>query len=367
MSARLPVTSLALAGVLLLAAGLNGCGSNSGGPSSTTTTTTTTTTTIPTSGTLTTGGAANVYLLNDVSSTSTLAPNNVLTFAATSTGSAAVPSATIPLNTLSPAGVALDGAGQLYVVGQDDTTGVSSVNVYAAGAAAGATPVRSFTINSAFQPIGIAVTAAGQAYVLEGEYSAYGYILASQIEAFAAGASSGAAATATIAGSATQLIDPQDIAVDTTGNVYVANYEDDGVSQILVFAAGANGSVAPSQAITFNGTITGVTVDSSANMYAAEVSTTGSASIVEYATGATGTPTPIKTLSGSSTGLSAATTGAVRVDAAGNLWLIQQTANTISTFTYLEAWPSNANGNVAPAISFASTALVNPNGAFAVR
>jgi hypothetical protein len=148
----------------------------------------------------------------------------------------------------------------------------------------------------------------------------------------------------------------------------VANYQDTGVSQILEFAAGANGSVAPSNVITFNNAITGVAVDSSANIYAAEISSTGAGSVVEYAAGATGTATPIKTISGTTSGLSAADPGGVRVDAAGNIWLIQQSPDTISMpTTYLVAWPPTANGNVAPAVAFSPASLMNPNEAFAVH
>jgi hypothetical protein len=365
MSPRFSIPTLSLAGVLSLVALMSGCASNSGGLSSTTTTTTTST---GTSGRLATGGAANVYALNDVSTTGALIPNDVFEFPAASTGTSTAASVTIPLSTVAPTGVALDGAGLLYVAGQDDTTGVPSVNIYAAGAGSGATPIRSFTPNAAFEPIGIAVSSAGQAYVLEGEYDTYGDLLASQIEVFAPGATSGTAPSSTITGTATEMIDPQDIAVDVAGNIYVANYQDDGASQILEFPPGANGSVAPSGVVTLNGEITGIAVDSSANLYAAEVSTIGSGSIVEYAAGATGTPTAIKTISGTTSGLSAAGTGAVRVDAAGNIWLIQQSPNTSATpATYIEAWPPSANGNVAPAVEFAPPSLTNPNGAFAVR
>ena len=357
------VSSLSFTGLLTLVTLLSGCAGNSGGLGTTGTTTTT-----GTSGSLATGGAASVYALNDISTTGTLIPNDVLQFSAASSGSSTAPSVTIPLSTLTPAGVALDGTGLLYVAGTDDTSGVPSVNVYAAGAVSGATPIRTFLLNGAFEPIGITVSSTGQAYVLEGEYDTYGDILATQIEVFAPGATAGTAATYTIAGSATELIDPQDIAVDTAGNIYVANYQDDNASQILVFAAGANGSVAPSRVISFNSEITGIAVDSSANMYAAEVSTTGSASIVEYGAGTSGTPTAIKTISGTTSGLSAASTGTVRVDAAGNIWLIQQSPNTSATpATYLEAWPPSATGNVAPGVEFTSPSLLNPNGAFAVR
>ena len=362
MVQRFLTSTFALAGSLALVTLLSGCASSSNGVSFGTAPVTST------SGSLVAGGAASVYALEDASSTTTATANDVLAFPAASSGTSTVPAVTVPLSTLVPTGAAFDGNGLLYVSGDDDTSGVPSVNVYAAGATAGSAPLRTFLPNAAFEPVGIAVSASGQAYVVEGEYDAYGNVLATQIEVFAPGATSGTAPAATITGSATQLIDPQDIAVDTAGNIYVANYQDDNVSQILVFAAGLNGNVAPSRSINFNGEITGVAVDSSSNMYAAEVSTAGAASIVEYAAGTTGAATAIKTISGTTSGLSAASTGAVRVDAAGNIWLIQQSPNTSATpATYFEAWPPSANGNVAPGVDFAPPSLLNPNGAFAVR
>lgn len=353
----------AVAGLSLLCTCMSGC-STAGSPGSSGSST------VTTAGSLATGGAATVFALNDVSSTSTTAVNNLLEFPTTSSGSLTLPTTTIPLSTLAPVGAALDGSGQLYIAGTDDTSGISSVSVYAAGATAGAAPLRTFQTNAAYQPIGLAVSSAGQVYVLEGQYSTAGTVLGTEIEVFATGATSGVAASSTITGSTTQLIDPQDIAVDSAGNIYVANYQDDNVSQILEYAAGSTGSAAPLQTITFNGEITGVAVDSSANVYAAEVSSAGNASIVEYTAGSL-SQTPGKTISGSAAGLNAVNTGAVRVDAVGNIWLIQQSAGTSSFSTaapvYFTAWAPSANGNVAPAVSFAPPSLINPNGAFAVR
>lgn len=54
------------------------------------------------------------------------------------------------------------------------------------------------------------------------------------------------APAATIAGAATTLSTPSGVALDATGNIYVAN----AAGSIAVFAAGANGNVAPVQSIT---------------------------------------------------------------------------------------------------------------------
>lgn len=53
-----------------------------------------------------------------------------------------------------------------------------------------------------------------------------------------------------IAGSNTQLVDPTDVAVDSSGTIYVVDKGNGPPSKLLIYAAGANGNVAPSRAIT---------------------------------------------------------------------------------------------------------------------
>src|SRR6266496_3398539 len=152
-----------------------------------------------------TGGVAGkpLYVVNSQG-------NSVTVYAAGASGNA-TPTATIVGGTTGlniPLGIALDGAGNIYVADQGDQT----IKVYAAGAG-NATPTA--TINYGPTPWGIALDGAGKIYVTNPAlYS---------ITVYAAGASGNATPIATIAGGNTGLQFPSGIALDGAGNIYVAN------------------------------------------------------------------------------------------------------------------------------------------------
>ena len=131
-----------------------------------------------------------------------------------------------------PWGIALDGAGQLYVTNGNDST----INVYAAGATGNATPMATIAGNNTglAGPYGIALDAAGRVYVAN--------IDNNTITVYAAGATGNATPTATIAGSNTGLNGPAGIALDAAGQLYVVNIN---TQRITVYAAGATGNVTP--------------------------------------------------------------------------------------------------------------------------
>lgn len=62
-----------------------------------------------------------------------------------------------------------------------------------------------------------------------------------------------------IAGSATGLVNPTDVAVDSSGTIYVIDAGNaPGKSMLLIFAPAANGNVAPATSIALRGTATGM-------------------------------------------------------------------------------------------------------------
>jgi secreted PhoX family phosphatase len=64
---------------------------------------------------------------------------------------------------------------------------------------------------------------------------------------FPAGSNRNVAPSATISGGATRLHSPDGIAIDSSGNIYVANDGSDygGVDSITVYPPGSNGNIAP--------------------------------------------------------------------------------------------------------------------------
>src|SRR5437016_7438106 len=142
-----------------------------------------------------------------------------------------------------PFGVALDGAGKIYVT----NSGGSSITVYAAGASGNATPAATIAgVNTGLGfPLGIALVASATIYRSE--------VFGSSITVYAAGASGNATPTATIAGGNTGLGSPAGIALDGAGNIYVANSG----GSITVYAAGASGNATPTATIA--GSNTGLT------------------------------------------------------------------------------------------------------------
>ena len=93
----------------------------------------------------------------------------------------------------------------------------------------------------------------------------------------------------TISGDATDLNFPYDIAIDTTGNIYVANYSG---NSITVYDFGnQSGNVTPDQDIVGVATLLssplGVAVDSSSNIYVSQ-----NGHLLSFAAGATGNVAP---------------------------------------------------------------------------
>ena len=193
-----------------------------------------------------------------------------------------------------PRGIALDGAGNIYVANE----GNSTITVYAAGASGRATPMVTIAGGNTglSSPSGIARDGAGNIYVINHAASFSG----GSITVYAAGATGNATPVATIAGDNTGLSFPVGIALDGAGNIYVANFSN---STITVYAAGASGNATPMATITgpgLNGPF-GIALDGAGNIYVTNFSGN---SITVYPAGASGNATPTATIVGGNTGLS---------------------------------------------------------------
>jgi sugar lactone lactonase YvrE len=192
--------------------------------------------------------------------------------------------------------VALDADDNLYV----PTSYRNTVNVYAAGASGDAPPIRQISGSNTglSSPVSVAVDADGDLYVTNVNQNEPPF----RITIYAAGANGNVAPLRTIAGSNTLLAYPYGIALDSAQNIYVANSSNAGcVSSVVVYAAGSNGNVAPTQAIAGPNTglncSTGIAVDATDNIYVANWPGT----VTIYAAGATGDVAPIQTITGRDT------------------------------------------------------------------
>ncbi|MBV8164154.1 MAG: NHL repeat-containing protein [Candidatus Eremiobacteraeota bacterium] len=166
------------------------------------------------------------------------------------------------------------------------------------------------------------------------------------------GANCNCSPTTTIRGANTGLSGPQGIAIDAGSNIYVANQA---VNTMTKYPGGNSGNVTPSLTIGGLANPIGVAVDTSNNVYLTNSASSGvgTMSIQVYPPGSR---VPSSTIAGPATGLS--TPGYIALDATGNIWVANQTGNSIEEF------PKTANGNVPPAATIAgvNTLLADPQG-----
>ncbi len=169
------------------------------------------------------------------------------------------------------------------------------------------------------------------------------------------------APVANISGTNTALNRPAAIAVDSAGNIYVAN--DGGgppasvagyvSGAITIYSAGSNGNVAPRDMIVGSATELGspsaIALDSDGDIYVGDAvvgvnnTVIFPAGINVYPSGASGNAAPIAIISGNNTGL--AVPQGLAVDSAHDIYEVN--GNAIGFF------PASSNGNVAPTATIA--------------
>jgi hypothetical protein len=180
---------------------------------------------------------------------------------------------------------------------------------------------------------------------------------------FPAGTFGNLVPAAGVGGSATGLLSPSAIAVDASGNIYVANFASGpgGTGSITVYSPSSNGNVSPSATIVGTGTQLagpqGIALDSHLNIYVANLANT----VTEYAAGSTGNATPTAVIAGTATQLAAP--AGIAVDASGRIYV----ANLIggaSTFGSITVYAADSKGNATPvaAIAGSDTGLSAPQG-----
>lgn len=142
----------------------------------------------------------------------------------------------------SPYGVAVDGSDKLYVTNSASSgTGVMSVQVYTAGSTQPAQTITGAATGLS-TPGFVALDRSGNIWVAN--------VTGNSIEEFPPTATGNIAPSAVISGSNTLLSSPQGIGFDLSGRLYVAINNPVGVSDaVLVFSPPLNGNIAPSNVL----------------------------------------------------------------------------------------------------------------------
>jgi Beta-propeller repeat len=306
-------------------------------------------------------------------------PSTILQFSRTANGSVA-PAATIT----GPAGVGftaltVDGLGNLYVGGQEFSGSTEigpEILVYAPGAIGTPTPSQTITAGlqspSANSISAMAVDNAQNLYAVTAAALGSGPTgrVYTGIAVYAPAANGKLAPIKSIVGPATEISNnPEQIATDSAGNLYVASGATaTGPGSIVVFNSSATGNVPPTSTLagsnTTIGYAQGVAVDSAGNIYVASAAQIpqsiedGAPSILKFSAGSTGNVAPIQTISGSATTMEN-NIGNLRVDSAGNIYVTS--GSTILRFA------PGATGNVAPAATVSSSSFTGASGPIALQ
>ena len=265
-----------------------------------------------------------------------------------------------------PADIALDSSAKIYVL-----TG-ESINIYPPlGSSIGIldeAPIVTITGDKTglYAPHSIAVDSNGSIFVsnLYGKCPKHTchQTVPGNILVFAAGSNGNVAPIAAINGPATKLFSPAGIAVDSSGNLYVANSGITSVhltipDSVNVYPAGSNGDVPPITIIT--GDISqigyimgGIAVDSNGNIYVTtDVAKIGPAVNV-YQPGSNGNVAPIAIITGSDSGL--AQTVGLALDSSGSIYAMNQTYGNPEGDGVITVYPAGSNGDAIPVAAVTS-------------
>jgi hypothetical protein len=183
------------------------------------------------------------------------------------------------------------------------------------------------------------------------------------------------APVATIAGPSsgtdnTLIFHPFDVALDSKGNIYVANFGGgpifpgcglDGCGSITEYKVGSNGNVAPIARIAGDKTRlanpAGIVLDPAGNIFVANsfggparCSSFGCGSVTEYKAGSNGNVAPIATIAAPSSGLDNTMLSGPRdltLDSGGNIFVVNQNGGPFGRGS-VTVYPKGSNGNAGP-------------------
>jgi len=295
------------------------------------------------------GVASNIYVADMVSHTirKVTTAGVVTTLAGTARMSGSADGTGADARFFNPAGVVVDSGGNVYVadLGNQVIRKITAAGVVTtlAGTVGMVGNVDGAGAEARFyNPNGVAVDSAGDVYVADFSNQTIRKITPAGVVTTLAG-TAGMAGSADGTGAAAQFSGPTGVAVDRAGNVYVADRDNQtirkitpaGVVTTLAGNAGISGSAdGTGIAARFSAPI-GVAVDSAGNVYVAELSNhtirkVTAAGVVTTLAGTAG-------LAGSADGTGAAASfdhpASVTVDNTGNLYVADRNNNTIRKVT----------------------------------
>jgi len=353
LSESKPDTVLKIAVCLAVIGSLVGCSSDSSSMSG--------------GGKTTPSAAKSIYVIQN-SLTFPLTPGSILQFSTAASGSIA------PENTIIPPlagddlqGLATDTEGNLYVATRTQTAATTALLEYSPGANGTATPIRSIPSNNTtmmWAPDGLAISSTGQIIVGEDNGG---------VATYSATANGNVAPEYYIlgeyetGGGLSPVNAAQAVAVGPSDEIYVFNWNQTAAVPIVIFSGTATGNVAPIGSLggpltgldAFN--VGGIAIDSTGNVYIATTDVDGG-KIEVFAPGVFGNVAPLRTIFGSSTQLG--NLGGIQLDAVGNIYVIS-TTNTGQNPTVLR-FPAAASGNVAPTLTITSSMWTYPDDYFSL-
>jgi sugar lactone lactonase YvrE len=266
-----------------------------------------------------------------------------------------------------PSGIAFDKSGKLYVANPGSKyRDYDSITIYAPGTNPNAVPIATIGSFGATDkttlggPVALAVDATGEIFVANSQGDG--------IVIYAPDSNGNVPPMRMIAGSSTKLDSPVALAIDSSGDLYVLNATGGPHNRgsVTIYPPGGGGNVAPVRSIsgTANADQTGLTnagglaVDGRNNIYVANDGSIGVGfdSVTIYPAGSNGNVAPTATISGPLTQLQQPSS--VAVDSIGNIFVANDVSADGKHLDSITVYPPGSNGNVAPAMRLTNGTLI---------